>query len=514
MSSNPPTEREAHFTDPSAVPPDGLTPTPARRLFPRSLTYRIVVTNIALVALASLVVTIGSTFALRQFLLQRLDDQVRGAAARSELALSGGGPRPHQPEGSPGFVPGQGPGTLSGSLDDPAEPPRVVTDLVQHGEVLYSTLDAQAVKTLSRLPVDGSPHTVDLPGTGHYRVIVEDAGGNTIVSGLPTRDVDATIHRLVGWEALVALLSVLLTAVACLVLVRRQLRPLHVVAATAQQVSSLELGSGQVDLAPRVPAEVTDPATEVGQVGAALNVLLSHVEDALQARHLSESRVRQFLADASHELRTPLSTIKGYSELARLGDPEDATAMLRALSRVETESVRMASLVDDLLLLARLDSGRPLERGPVDVTRLAVETVSDARVVTPDHVYRLELPDEPLVVVGDEPRLRQVVANLVVNAAKHSGSGSAITVSARGIPEQDRVEINVHDDGPGLPSALQDSVFERFTRADSSRTRASGGAGLGLSIVKAIVSAHGGDVAVRSRPGATTFTVTLPSLHS
>jgi two-component system OmpR family sensor kinase len=493
----------------------------ARRLLPRSLTSRIVVTNIVLVAVASLVVTIVSTLALRQFLLQRLDDQVQGAAVRSQIAFAAGhtGPPPGHPGGSPtdpdsGFLPGQGPGTLSGSLDNPDEPPRIISDVVKNHEPQYAAIDGQSIKALALVPVDGTPHTVALGDKGRYRVIVENVGGDRIVSGLPTKDVDATIHRLIGWETLVALLSVLLTALACLLLVRRQLRPLHLVASTAQRVSALQLETGQVSLTDRVPDSVTDPATEVGQVGAALNTLLGRVEEALQARHQSELRVRQFVADASHELRTPLSTIRGYAELSRRGDPADSAGMLRSLSRVESESERMATLVDDLLLLARLDSGRPLKNEEVDVTRVAVETVSDARVVSPDHSYRLQLPDQPLLVAGDEQRLRQVLTNLLANAGTHSGSGSTITVSARPEPVSGVVEIRVHDDGPGLPTDLTGAVFERFSRADTSRTRASGGAGLGLSIVKAIVVAHGGRVSVQSGPGSTTFTVVLPNAHS
>jgi two-component system OmpR family sensor kinase len=486
-----------------------------RQVLPRSLTNRIVLTNILLVAVASLVVTIVSTFALRQFLFQRLDAQVHDAAERSQLAFDGDQQPGGLPEAAnPGFLPGQGPGTLSGSLDNPADPPQVITDLLGPHAVQYATLTEPAVQALTHLPADGQSHTVSLAGIGRYRVIVDRTpAGDTIVSGLPTEDVDATIHRLVGWETLVALVSVLLTALACLVLVRRQLRPLHLVAATASQVSALQLESGSVELSPRVPDAVTDPATEVGQVGAALNVLLEHVEDALQARHLSESRVRQFLADASHELRTPLSTIMGYAELSRRGDPGDSAAMLRSMGRVEAESRRMATLVDDLLLLARLDSGRPLDRGEVDITRLVVDTVSDAHVVAPDHAYRLRLPDEPIVITGDESRLRQVFTNLVANAATHSGAGTAVTVAVRLEADRDLVEVSVHDDGRGLPAAIAESVFDRFTRADTSRTRASGGAGLGLSIVKAIVTAHGGDVGVVSSPGDTTFTVTLP-VHS
>ncbi len=260
----------------------------------------------------------------------------------------------------------------------------------------------------------------------------------------------------------------------------------------------------------RVAEANTDPATEVGRVGSALNTLLDHVDAALDARHRSEQQVRQFVADASHELRTPLSTIHGYAELSRR-TPDDAEALSNAMNKVETEATRMSSLVADMLLLARLDSGRPLERVEVDLTRVLLEAVTDARVVAPEHHWRLDLPDEPVTVTGDEHRLHQVVTNLINNARRHTPAGTTVTVGAR--PRSgsgDHVTVTVHDDGPGIPDDLADYVFERFTRGDSSRTRASGGAGLGLSLVQAITEAHGGTARVESRPGSTTFTLLLP----
>ncbi len=487
------------------------------RFWPTSLTSRLVLTSIVLVASASLVVTSVATLALRHFLLQRLDGQLSSATRLSEMTLGdhdsdplGGGSRFG---GGPGFVPGQGTGTLSGILNSNQLAPRVITDQFQGGVLQYVLLDADAVATLSSLPTDGQPRTVALDGLGRYRVVVENVGAETLVSGLPTKDVDATIGSLIGWEALVSLLAVLLAAGAGLFVVRRQLKPLRQVAVTARHVSTLPLASGQVGLTARVPADVADPGTEVGQVGLALNLLLGRVEEALDVRHRSEQRVRQFVADASHELRTPLSTIQGYAELSRRGDPSDAGAMLHALNRVESESVRMAALVDDLLLLARLDSGRPLDSEEVDLTMIAVEAVNDARVVAPDHTWRLELPNRSLTMTGDAHRLHQVVSNLVGNARRHTGAGTTVTVGAQ-LTAADQLELTVHDDGPGLPPGLGTSVFERFSRGDTSRTRASGGAGLGLSIVEAIVEAHAGTVRVESRPGDTTFTVTLPTSHS
>ena len=214
------------------------------------------------------------------------------------------------------------------------------------------------------------------------------------------------------------------------VVVRRQLSPLREVAATAHRVAELPLASGEIEMAERVPERLTDERTEVGQVGSALNAMLDHVEHSLGQRHRSEQQVRQFVADASHELRTPLATIAGYTELARHRPETGGTA----LAKVETESARMTALVEDLLLLARLDSGRPLERRPVDLSRLLLEAVDDARVVDPDRSWRLSLPDEPITVTGDEARLHQVVSNLLANARKHTPPGSTVTVTGTAVP--------------------------------------------------------------------------------
>jgi two-component system OmpR family sensor kinase len=300
---------------------------------------------------------------------------------------------------------------------------------------------------------------------------------------------------------------VLVAAGAGTVVVRRQLRPLREVAGTAHTVARLPLASGDVRVTSRVPDRLTDEATEVGQVGAALNTLLEHVESSLGARHRSEQQVRQFVADASHELRTPLATIHGYAELSRR-TPDDAGRLSAALAKVETEADRMSALVEDLLLLARLDAGRPLATEEVDVTRVLLEAVGDARVIAPGHRWRLELPERPLTARGDTARVHQVVTNLLGNARTHTPPGTTVLVAAS--REAAQVRIRVHDDGPGLPADLVPHAFERFTRGDSSRTRSSGGAGLGLSLVVAIVAAQGGTVDLASEPGATTFTVGLP----
>jgi two-component system, OmpR family, sensor kinase len=236
--------------------------------------------------------------------------------------------------------------------------------------------------------------------------------------------------------------------------------------------------------------------------------MLAHVESSLSARHRSEQQVRQFVADASHELRTPLTTIAGYTELARRR-PDDRAAADTALAKVEEESGRMTALVEDLLLLARLDAGRPLARDDVDLSRLLIEAVSDARVLAPDHQWRLELPDDSVSVTGDEQRLHQVVTNLLTNARKYTPPGTTVTVRAH------PGGFSVHDDGPGFPPDLVDTAFERFARGDVSRSRGldggDGGYGLGLSLVHAVTVAHGGQVRLESIPGDTTVSVDLPA---
>jgi two-component system OmpR family sensor kinase len=246
----------------------------------------------------------------------------------------------------------------------------------------------------------------------------------------------------------------------------------------------------------------------VGQVGAAINRMLGHVASALSVRQESENKVRQFVADASHELRTPLASIRGYAELTRLGNhqlPDDVT---HAIGRVESEAKRMTSLVEELLLLARLDEGRDLQRQPFDVTRLMVDVVSDAHAAAPEHHWSLDQPEGPIVINGDAPRLHQAVSNLLMNAKVHTQEGTNVEV-ALALAGED-VVITVTDDGPGIPEEFQSQLFERFARGDGSRSRVAGSTGLGLAIVRAVVGGHGGSVGVTSRPGRTEFSIRLP----
>ena len=472
----------------------------------RTLTARLVLTTVALVAVVGVLVGVSATLAMRGYLTDKLDGQVH------DVLRAAGGPD------RPGDGPGDGdrgrlgaPGTLVAVV------PASTSAATAGGAILnrdFSTkrLSAATVTPLAKVPTSGDGHTVKVDGASYRVMTTLDAAGNVIVVGLPTSEIDNTLHSMLRWFALLTLLGVGVAGVLGTLLVRRQMKPLYAVAETAREVSTQELASGDTAIETRVPEELTDDRTEVGQVGAALNTLLAHVDDALSARHRSEQQVRQFVADASHELRTPLATIHGYAELSRRqltgSGPDDAEALLLALGKVETEADRMGDLVADLLLLARLDSGRPLAAEEVDLTRLLLEAVADARVVSPDHKWQLALPVEPVGVVGDDARLHQVVTNLLSNARSHTPAGTTVTVSVAS--DDDHVRVHVHDDGPGLPRELVDEAFDRFTRGDSSRTRASGGAGLGLSLVSAIAQAHGGSASVTSRPGDTTFTVTLP----
>lgn len=454
-----------------------------------SLTSRLVLTTVLLVLVVSVVIGTITTLAVRSYLTQQLDEDVI-AITRQQQARELPGPAPDDVVGSPGAL---------------------IADLTTGEGMIFpqrGTLSDEVLEKLRAVPVDEQPRTVELSEDSSYRVMVVSGREGDVVAGLPTEDVERAVTNLIRWEVLLALLATVGGGLVALVVVRRQLRPLREVAATAEAVAARPLDTGAVDLAERVPDHLTDERTEVGQVGAALNTLLAHVETSLDARHRSEQQVRQFVADASHELRTPLATIAGYTELARQR-PGDAEVIATALDKVEDESGRMTSLVEDLLLLARLDAGRPLEQEPVDLTRLLVEAVSDARVVDPDRHWRVDVPDElvdePAMVTGDELRLHQVATNLLTNARKHTPPGTTVTVAVR------RDGFAVRDDGPGFPPDLVEHAFERFARGDAARTRgAEVGVGLGLALVEAIVTAHGGRVSLRSRSGDTEVEVSLP----
>jgi two-component system OmpR family sensor kinase len=473
------------------------------RLAGWSLRRRLLAGILALFALAFVIIGAVSTVAMRQVLVHQVDGQLTQTFRRA-----GGFP----PPGGPPFGGGRAPNFLG-------QPPGTVNATIRNGQLTANVLDPDSSNSqraltdeqraaLSSVPVDSHPHTVSLGDLGSYRVVASTVpdGDAVVMTGLPLRDVQDAVWLLVLIEGLVAVVGLLVVGFGGAAIVRLSLRPLRRVAATASRVAELPLARGEVDLSVRVPD--ADPRTEVGQVGAAFNRMLGHVGDALAIRHASETRVRQFVADASHELRTPLAAIRGYAELTRRGRDEVPADLAHAMGRVESESARMTTLVDDLLLLARLDSGRPLDREPVELSALVVDTVNDAHAAGRDHRWLLDLPDRPVSVPGDAARLHQVLANLLANARTHTPAGTTVVTTLTTTTDGCAL-VSVTDDGPGIPESLQAEVFERFARGDSSRSRAAGSTGLGLSIVAAVVEAHGGQVSVQSRPGQTTFAVAL-----
>jgi two-component system OmpR family sensor kinase len=482
---------------------------------PWTLRRRLVVGVVALFTLLSIVVGGISVYVLYRNLSDPINDQLQRSASVTEARASGETVTPLKGSGRAG-VAGLQPGSITALSSGKSI-------LGQQSASLGGkprNLTQPQLKPLLAITNSRDPSDITIPDIGTFRVIrtsllrFEDANSGATLSyyaytAYPLAQTQSTLAQFALALGAISLAGILLVAFATWFIVSLALRPLRRVAATATEVASMELDRGEVDLSVRVPEADTDTRTEVGRVGAALNTMLGHVGDALQARQASESRVRQFVADASHELRTPLASIRGYAELTRRGDydlPKDVT---HSLGRVESEAVRMTSLVEDLLLLARLDAGRDIETALVDLTRILVDCVSDAHAAGPDHEWELGLLDQPLFVDGDAQRLHQVFVNLLANARVHTPTGTRVRIGLEKT-EHETAVVTISDNGPGIPKALQGDLFERFARGDSSRSRASGSTGLGLAIVKAVVDAHRGTVGVTSRKGNTAFRVELP----
>ncbi|MEP7332601.1 MAG: HAMP domain-containing sensor histidine kinase [Terracoccus sp.] len=492
-----------------------------------TLRAKLVASMLALFTVLSLGTGAFTVVALSRQLTNQVDDQLRTSLA--QLKNSDRGSRPLDFSGDADGSDGpRGPGDEGLLAFFPAS---ATTDFIgPKGAATSSTADTRSrvslgsaqLQQIQSAGVATEPTTVHIEGLGAYRVVssyqplfnqvTKVQTNGALVIGLPVDQQQRTVQRMVVIALTTAAAGILLVFLVGSWIVRRNLEPLRRVAGTATKVSRMPLDSGQVALAERVAPADTDTRTEVGQVGAAFNEMLDHVDSALNARHQSEQRVRQFVADASHELRTPLASIKGYAELSKREPDPVPSSVTHAMGRIESEANRMSSLVEDLLLLARLDAGRPLDDGTVDLSMLVINAVSDAHAAAPDHRWGLDLPPEPVEVRGDDARLHQIVANLLANARTHTPKHTTVTTSVR--HEGDSVRIAVHDNGPGVPIALQGNVFERFARGDDARNRNGGSTGLGLSIVAAVVKAHGGRVELESAPGDTTFSVLLPALSS
>ncbi|MEV2210559.1 HAMP domain-containing sensor histidine kinase [Streptomyces sp. NPDC050997] len=500
---------------------------------PRTLRTRLVVASVVLIAVVCAVIGTVTTLALRSHLYEQLDGKLRETSMR---AVGGRMDGKQPPNGEDKIPPNANDNTPASAraakfvTQGPTQP-KTIAAYVTSGKIASAaiaeqekdsngafkdmragSLNAAQKAALASVAKDRNAHSVDIPGIGEYRVayVTSLDGSDSYYVALPTDDVNSTINTLILVELSVTAAGLGAAVLAGYVLVGVATRPLRRVAATATRVSELPLHTGEVNLSERVPVSETDPHTEVGQVGAALNRMLNHVHGALHSRQQSEMRVRQFVADASHELRTPLASIRGYAELTRRGREEVGPDTRHALGRIESEAGRMTLLVEDLLLLARLDAGRPLQFEQTDLVPLVVDTISDSRAAGMGHNWRLDLPDEPALVSADAARIQQVLVNLLGNARKHTPPGT--TVTARVQRRGPWMCVDVEDNGQGIPSELLPHVFERFARGDSARSRATGSTGLGLAIVEAVATAHGGAVTVDSAPGRTVFTMHLPAL--
>jgi len=451
------------------------------------------------VTLASIVIGIAASFAVGRALLDSLDEDLVDTARRLAVSLEGPGPGQLN---RPGFDVGTVVAIIS---------PQDVSGAYIDADGNLQALESDQVGNLSAVEwVPGEPEIVRLlDSRGEYRaLLVASIEGTQIVVGLPLQEIRVTIARLNIVIIAVVVIVVLVAASIGALLVRYALKPLDRITETAGAVTKQPLDRGDVRLALRVPPQYANTESEVGQVGAALNLMLDHVDEAFQSRFESEEKMRQFVADASHELRTPLASIRGYAELTKRGGEKLSKDMKQAVDRIESESIRMTSLVEDLLLLARLDEGHTLQMESVDLAQIVRDALSDAYVTSPEHEWGAEGVEEPVLITGDGSAIHQVVVNLLANARVHTPPGTSVEVRVR--QSADKTVLQVEDSGPGIPRDARKKLFERFARGDSSRARSSGSTGLGLSVVDTIVRAHGGSVGLTSKPGKTVFTVTLP----
>ncbi len=485
----------------------------ARARRPWTLQRKLITTVVSITSFILVLVAVATSAILAGVLEAQLNEDVDSAARRASVTLgqavingwTAEEALTQQPQ-QPGYF-------LAFQI-----PPRAATAAVMTSDGVVALDDDQIAQISSSLRGQHGQLIVTIDGLGTYRVEALSAGGSAVaLVGLSREDISATMARMLTTIALLTVGGLILLSVATAWTIRAGLAPLRAVADTADRVSDLKLDQGDVSITERVPAPEADPRTEIGRVGAALNSLLDHVDESLAARQRNEERMRAFVADASHELRTPLASIRGYSELSlkalsRDHAPATIDTTESSLERIQAQSLRMTSLVEDLLLLARLDEGQELVYGSVDLSRLAIDAVGDIRATSPDHDWVLDLGDEPVTIAGDAGRMQQVATNLLANARTHTPAGTTVTVSV--LRDGDDAVLRVHDDGPGVDPTIKDELFERFSRGDRSRARQTGGTGLGLSIARAIVDAHGGSIRVRSVPGDTTFEVRLPARPS
>ncbi|GAA4677303.1 sensor histidine kinase [Frondihabitans cladoniiphilus] len=482
---------------------------------PMTLRRRLVLSIVALAVGLSVLIGLVSVLVVNSILLAQLDGQVDSSLQRAEAQLT------VPSSGSAGF------GSDGGRGQSPATITVITAGTEQYGARVgddgrftdLSTAIADKLAGVKATGTGGKAVTVNLGGsTGSYRVKAVALAGALngqavtvhLAVGLPTAPVTGPVTKLVVIIAIIAAAALAASIAFALLTVRYALGPLQRMAETASRVAEMPLDRGDVALDARVPEEDTDSRTEVGRVGFAMNRMLGHVSHALTSRQQSENKVRQFVADASHELRTPLASVRGYAELTRRMGKDLPEDVVYAMGRIESESIRMTSLVEELLLLARLDEGTDLVLKDVDLTRIVLDAVHDTHVAQTGRRFEVSVPEEPISVQGDAMRLHQIIANLLNNARTHTPEGTEVWVTLSRDDEAKEAVVTVADNGPGIDPAVLPVLFERFARADSSRSRKAGSTGLGLAIVQAVVHSHRGTVEVSSNEPGAVFTVRLP----
>lgn len=466
-----------------------------------------VIAAVSLIALTLVVVLVFVTRTTEANLVAQVDDDLQGAVRPvRNLGYGPGDPGPGSHEDWPEPPPDDGEGPRLSSVYVGVVNGDEVVTLAEPGlseeELALPDIDAAAA---SEAALDGDPFTVPADGSDlRWRVrATQSEDGLVTVIAMPLDSVDAAIDDLVTLELIAGIIIIGALALVAFWVIRLGVNPIRRMTHTATDIA-------EGDLTHRVPE--SSPGTEAAELGDALNKMLASIEESFGERDRAEGRLRQFVADASHELRTPVATIRGYAELYRAGGLDGPERLDDAMRRTEDEAVRMGGLVEDLLSLARLDEGRPLELIDVDLSVVAQDAANDARAVDPDRDIEADAPDQ-VVVRADEQRIRQVVANLVGNALAHTPAGTPVRVSAG--TAADGAWIEVSDEGPGMAPEVAGRAFERFYRADPARSRHAGGSGLGLAIADAVVRAHGGSVVLESTPGeGTTVRVVLGSTPS